>query len=269
MRAASTPTLQLVAALLLSGCPVDQRQLALAAPARDDSSGASGGLTSGGNAGATDAGHVSGGSGGSGGSGALDAGADAFAGDAALVPPLVDGCADLDTDGVGDCTVTIVMNADFKTNVLGWTPDTETTSVWDAKNALADLPSGSLLATGSGFIDAPGLTLDTVAQCVPLLGKQLLIVYANAFIAADQDPAGQAAVDVRFFDQDDCAGDFRGTFSTPPSAVVGSWFTVQAGSLAADTTRSASIRLVTQRPLRASSFGVYFDNILAKAQPAQ
>jgi hypothetical protein len=55
----------------------------------------------------------------------------------------VDGCADLDTDGVADCTVTLVRSPSFTSDVSGWTALGDATLTWSAKNASTDLPSGA------------------------------------------------------------------------------------------------------------------------------
>ena len=41
---------------------------------------------------------------------------------AAASTGLVDGCADLDTDGIADCKATLVKNPSFTSDANGWTP---------------------------------------------------------------------------------------------------------------------------------------------------
>ena len=50
-------------------------------------------------------------------------------------PGLVDGCADLDTDGVADCKTTLVKNASFTSGVGDWTADPNVELVWQPKTA--------------------------------------------------------------------------------------------------------------------------------------
>src|SRR5690349_6177499 len=102
----------LALALCVCACSLDTRQL----------SGAAGGAGM----------QSTGGSGGASG-GTPDGGAGA-----ATSSDLVDGCADLDTDGVADCTVTLVSNASFTSDVSDWAPVGDASLTWDSQNALSD-----------------------------------------------------------------------------------------------------------------------------------
>lgn len=174
---------------------------------------------------------------------------------------LVDGCADLDTDGVPDCRVTLVQNASFTSDTSDWVADGSTELEWDTKNALDDLPSGSAkLSTTTPRASA--------SQCVPLRGQELVIAYADAFVAADDGTGSppQASLEVSFFDAADCQGASVRYFDTPPSAVLDAWSVIQAGNTSNSTTQSVSIGLVAQSGSRAG-VEAYFDNVMLKAKP--
>jgi hypothetical protein len=174
---------------------------------------------------------------------------------------LVDGCADLDTDGVPDCQVTLVQNPSFTSDTSDWVADSNTTLTWDMKNALDDLPSGSAkLSTTT--------PRGSASQCVPLSGQQLVIAYADAFVETN-DATGtpaQASLEISFFDAGDCQGASARYFDTPPSSVLDAWTVIQAGNTSSSTTQSVSIALVAQSG-SGSSVNAYFDNVMLKAKP--
>ena len=192
-------------------------------------------------------------------------------GDAAMGPvlaPLIDGCADLDTDGVADCSVTLVKNATFHTDTSEWTAIAGSSLEWDARNALGDDPSGCALLTAQGAADVDGTALFRASQCVPVAGGQLLIAYANATVEASSvDDSARAELHVSYFEADDCSGVATGSFVTPPSAVQGAWVTIQAGGVPSAETRSASVELIGIKPNRAESLSACFDNVMVKVKP--
>jgi hypothetical protein len=168
---------------------------------------------------------------------------------------LVDGCADLDSDGVADCAVTLVKTPSFGDGVDGWLPLEGTSLSWSEKNALSDQPSGSALVQGAPRSGA--------TQCLPLRGKQLVIAYASAFVEADIVATPHALLAVSFFDTAGCEGESRVSLETPASGVVGDWATIHAGWLSYAETRSVSVTLIGVRGSAEAKF--YFDNVMLKA----
>ena len=183
------------------------------------------------------------------------------------LPPLVNGCADLDTDGVADCTVTLVENPTFASDVESWAAVETATLAWDGQNALSDTPSGCALLTATGASDIDGSVLFRASQCVAVPANHVVIAYANARIAegATAEDAAQAELEVSFFDGEDCSGEPNGHFFTPPAA-ADAWVTIQAGGLSGPGTTSASIALVGIKPYRADALSVCFDNVMVKAK---
>jgi len=183
------------------------------------------------------------------------------AGDSASGEGLVDGCADLDTDGVADCDATLVENATFRSDVDGWTALGDAELSWEHENALGDLPSGSAKLSAE-------LPRASAYQCVPLDGLKLVIAYANAWVEPGDDPEDppQAELEVTFFQGENCSGVSDGYFTTPRGDDSDAWTTIQAGGLSKDTTQSVSVALVGVKPDSSSKLGVYFDNVMLKAQ---
>jgi hypothetical protein len=223
----------------LLGCSLDDRTLNLradpAAAGHDDGGGA-----------APSGGRASSAEGGTG--GANDTG-------------LIDGCADLDTDGVADCTVTLVRTPSFAMDVSHWQASEGAVLTWDSKNALADLPSGS--ARLSSRMARP-----SARQCVELAGENLVVAWANVFVEQTQPAASEvsAQLEVSFYETAGCSGDSERFFETPLSSGPGEWGVVQAGSISAPTTRSVAIALVANKPGEVSEAVVYFDNVMLKAK---
>jgi hypothetical protein len=195
-----------------------------------------------------------------------ETGSEGGLGGAASSSDLIDGCADLDGDGVADCEATLVENPTFTRNVRSWKALGDAELSWASKNALDDRPSGSAkLSDNTPFASAP---LSQAIQCVPSAGETLMIAYANAFVdPGDADESPEAELAVTFFDSDDCSGEAGSYFETPPSSVAGAWTTIQAGGLTSETTRSVSVALVGVKAKAASELTVYFDNVMLKTEP--
>jgi hypothetical protein len=186
---------------------------------------------------------------------------DGSAGGSSSPSDLVDGCADLDTDGIADCTTTLVENPTFTSDASGWTPVADAEWAWDPKNALDDTPSGS------GRLSA-GTPRPSAVQCVAIAGQQLVIGYVSVFVEAPDDTASanQAELDVSYFASSDCSGPITGYFDAPPSAMMGAWTTVHAGSLSPTTTASALVALTGVKADDAATVTAYFDNVMVKTK---
>jgi hypothetical protein len=187
--------------------------------------------------------------------------------DAPNVPAMIDGCIDLDEDGIADCRETLLLNATFDTDVEAWHSEGSAELVWDERNAADDLPSGCAMleASGSAAPGAEASATQSASQCSKVTGKRLVIVYANTFV--DADLAGQARLEVQFFESDSCTGAYSSNFVTPQplDAERGKWLALKAGSVSGVKTQSVLARLVVSRPLDAASVRARFDNVLLKA----
>jgi hypothetical protein len=171
----------------------------------------------------------------------------------------VDGCADLDTDGVADCKTTLTTNSAFSEDVSGWHALGDTELAWEEKNAFEDLPAGSALVKSAS-------AQASAEQCVALEGSNLLVIaYASAFVD-DNTELGQAQLLVSFFESANCAGESWAYFETPPSTVSNSWTTIHAGAVPRLAIGSVSLALVGVKPAGSSEIRVYFDNIMLKTK---
>jgi len=190
-------------------------------------------------------------------------------GNGGTTPPapstLVDGCADLDTDGVADCTVTLVQNPSFTSDVDGWTAMAGATWMWDPQNALDDTPSGS----GKLTVETPR---GSAVQCVPLTStNEIIVAWANVFVEPPDDDSAhnQADVSATFFTSSDCSGVTAGSFEAPASDVKGAWSVVNAGGVPLMPIGSVSVALNAIKDTPAASASVYFDNVMLETKPTQ
>jgi len=251
------------------GCKVDNRELKGGAGSSGASNTSTGGRSTNGGVGNAHAGE--------GGAGELPEAAAAGAGTPAaggaggatdtgpVAPPLVDGCVDLDENGVGDCTETLLKNASFKLDTLDWTADVGATLGWSDSNAYEDLPSGAgLVASTVGARDVDGLVLASATQCVPVAAGTKLEIIANVFIKPGQGE-GLAGISIFFFDQASCMGNIKDSFDTS-GAATGTWSTLRGVHTVADGVGSMLVRLTASKPYRSESFEAKFDNILVKSQ---
>jgi hypothetical protein len=160
--------------------------------------------------------------------------------------------------------VTLIANANFTSDTTDWTTAGSTHFTWDSKNALSDAPSGS------GKLSST-LARSSATQCVARSGEYVYIAYANAYVepAGDSAHPAQAGLEVSFFDSADCTGVRTGYFETPPTAELGSWLSVQAGTPSKASTNSVLVALVGFRAPAADELDAYFDNILLKASEPQ
>jgi hypothetical protein len=181
---------------------------------------------------------------------------------------LVNGCADLDVDGVADCQTTFAKNPSFKTDTTNWAAVGSASLVWDSNNALADTPSGCARLSAEGTLDIDGSVLVKAEQCVPLSGQQIVIAYANAFVetGVHSSDLGLAELEVSFFDSEDCTGQRSGYFETPTSPGSGKWTTIHAGGVPGAATKSVAIALAGLKAYRAEKLDICFDNVMLKTK---
>jgi hypothetical protein len=253
------PRLRLIGLLcvpwLLWGCPVDDR--ILSANLGDAGEPRAGGGSSSGGGGQAALGSDTPSVGGE------DAAGDG--GQAGGPPTFVDGCPDLDGDGVSDCTETAVKNSTFDADVSSWASESGATIAWNAKDLLDQAGSGSALVTSTGSIDAAGDSFVAANQCIPVSDGQVVDLVANTYIDAGQ-VTGRASISLWFFPVADCPGDSSpdvfetsAVFATEKVQTLRGRKAVPAGML------SLRVRLGVIKPFQAETFSVHFDSVLVHA----
>ncbi|HEY1536699.1 MAG TPA: hypothetical protein VGF76_21910 [Polyangiaceae bacterium] len=180
-------------------------------------------------------------------------------------PTFVDGCPDLDGDGVSDCTETAVKNSTFDADVSSWASESGATIAWNAKDLLDQAGSGSALVTSTGSIDAAGDSFVAANQCIPVSDGQVVDLVANTYIDAGQ-VTGRASISLWFFPVADCPGDSSpdvfetsAVFATEKVQTLRGRKAVPAGML------SLRVRLGVIKPFQAETFSVHFDSVLVHA----
>ena len=177
----------------------------------------------------------------------------------------VNSCADLDGNGVSDCSETLLENATFDANVTQWEAHPGATIAWDAKDLLGASASGSALVTASGSMDSDGYGIAVAEQCLSVRDGTVLQVFANA--AFDAGPVtGGAEIGMWFFAGEACSGDTPNeVYETPKEFTAGKTLTLRGAKGVSPQIKSVRVRLGVIKPFRAESFTVRFDNILLRA----
>jgi len=271
--------LAVLSALLVTGCPVDERPLQplpiFWLPSDDAGQGGDGEAGNpnpfeagkhGGGKGGTGAKGGSGGTGGSaaGGAGSSNAGNGGIAGIAGNTGGMggkpAPGCEDLDSDGVPDCQETLVKNGSFDTNVADWIADEVIQQSWAQADANDQLESGSITVKNTTIEEANGYTVSGTQQCVNIVETGAYHFVSELFIAEGQGE-GNAGVNLWFWNLPDCQGAIIDTGSQF-AGKLGVWQLVYANPVTPMGARSVAVRLVAAKPFRSPEFTASFDNIL-------
>jgi hypothetical protein len=231
------------AALLVSACGVDERELKLMG-------GSSGGTQS------STAGSGNGSAGGGSGPTGLDA-----------PPPAVCNYA---PSGVDEGCETLVENPGFAkdTGVDGW-PGANVLihTQWEKFDATGIEGSGAMAVDNLFWADEDGQTLNGALQCVPAEPGAVYDVLADVLIPKQKDE-GRAGITVFFYGTPDCnATNVVGTdqsFTTDLVDEVGAWQPVGGRFVVPSGKYSMEVTLLAAKSFRAGSFTAVFDNVLVQ-----
>jgi hypothetical protein len=168
-------------------------------------------------------------------------------------------CGDIDGNRVDDCSETLVKNSQFDKNVEHWA-----LGEWNAKNARATSPSGSLLVLNdSPVVPDVGFKLTAAEQCIQVTGDFKYTVAARVLIPAGQG-GGFGGFNLLIFANDGCKGTFVTGLSPASTEATDEWTVVSAEFKMPTAARSMSIRLAATRPFAQAKLQVLFDDILVK-----
>ncbi len=225
----------------LSGCGVDDRELALVTSPYGGSAGTSGsGGSSNGGAGA----------------GAQPNGSDA-------PPPPVCNYA---PSGADEGCESLVTNPGFSklVGVLGWpgaTPLIQTQ--WAESDATGIVGSGAMAVANTHYGDEEGETINGALQCIPAEAGAVYDALADVLIPK-QEAEGRAGINVLYYKSTDCNASLVGTdmsFTTDLVEVVGAWQPVGGRFIVPSGMRSMEVTLVAAKPFRQRKFTAVFDNV--------
>lgn len=183
-----------------------------------------------------------------------------------MVPKVIDGCPDLDFNGKGDCTETLVANPNFVKDVIGWMAGDDTFVEWSAQNHFDDEPSGSALVSVRGYTDSDGMMQRASSQCVKLKSAGTLQVFANVFYEGGQGEGGPS-LGLFFFGSQDCSGSPLGVPLQMTAGGADDWETLSAQQITPEGSGSVLVRLAVTKPYRGMVFKASFDNILIRTGP--
>ena len=171
-------------------------------------------------------------------------------------------CGDLNEDSIDDCQQTLVQNAQFNSAVTGWDSEPSTTAVWDPTDGTGKPGSGSIRVSNSAaMVQAPGVTVIGSRQCIPVTPTGTYDFAARVLLPSGQG-AGKGAINVWFYDDNQCQGNLV-TGATPISGgTVGEWQTLSSNLWIPGGVHSMFVRLVAIKPFVTPSLSVLIDDVL-------
>ncbi|MGC4090116.1 MAG: hypothetical protein QM756_19980 [Polyangiaceae bacterium] len=218
----------------------------------------SGGASSGGasNGGASNGGVSSGGNGSGGSSGGLGSGGALWA------------CADLDANKTPDCNETLVKDATFESpfnpSQSNWKVDAGAVAAWDALDAGAGAPSGSLLLTNQSSTGTD-LTQVGAAQCISVSAGKPYSAFAQSYAQASAGGVF-ARLSLTYFSNSGCTGAASSLVVAPLEGTTNGWRVLSLSRVAAPSgATSALVRLEVLKLPTSPSVNVRFDNVLVRA----
>ena len=259
--------LLVASAFVLSGCPVDERELVeyIASDGFEGGRSGSKGISEEESAG--EGGQAESGNGGKGGSSsnAANAGATVSGGQAGAGGASVgtDACPDLDRNGVPDCVETKVRNASFGEDTSEWSEENGMSLSWSESDARKVSESGSLVVENRQETDRDGQFMTGARQCLDIPEPAVYRAAADILVPAGQGE-GSGGIQMLFYDDVGCSGRVvtNGMSSAVPAG--DNWKVVSVSRTVLPGIKSVALRLVAVKPFRAKSFKVSFDNVLVR-----
>lgn len=268
-----------------SGCPVDDRSLAVNGGGSGSQAGSAGsagaaGSNRGGSQNSGESGSAGdspnpgeGGAAGGQAGAAMQGGTSSQAGsgtsgsnnEAGSPDPGGDGCNDLDQDGVRDCEQTVAENSRFMTDAADWQAEPTQHQAWDERDASNLQASGALLVRNTNHASGTQKMLSGSRQCVPAVGQQSYSVAVNTFIPGGQG-SGSAGIALWFFGSDNCAANSIGNVTLQLVSATDQWSVAHGTVQAPGGTRSMYIRLVTEKTFEQPSMEALFDDVLVRQE---
>ena len=171
------------------------------------------------------------------------------------------GCGDVDHDEIDDCSVNLVQNSNFDSNVTPWS-----SGEWNSSNAQGASASGSLLVLNDLPVVADtGFNLKAAEQCIQVTGDLTYRVAAQVLIPPGQG-AGFGGINLWIFANDGCKGTYVTGLSPAMTQTTNSWTQLDARFKMPTAARSMVVRLAATRPFAQEKLKVLFDDILVKRQ---
>jgi hypothetical protein len=174
-------------------------------------------------------------------------------------------CADLDNNGVSDCTESVMANSNFASDIASWNLPVTVTAQWVA-NGAQGAPTGAIQANNVQFSAGGTQTVFSgPEQCVPATPGNYKM-YAQTFIATGDGP-GFVALNVLFYKGAGCTSTFLGAFQPATVSVRDVWTTIQGTAIVPAETTSMRVRLGLIKSVGEPSFKATFDNVLIAPTP--
>lgn len=171
-------------------------------------------------------------------------------------------CGDLNLDRVDDCTQTLVQNSRFDTSAEQWSAEDSMSQGWDPSNASGKPGSGSLkLSNTSPVNDAAGPVMVGSRQCIRVAAATSYDFALRVMLLGNVNP-GEAGINVWFFDDDSCQGNFIAAASPVHGGSVRTWSALSDKVFSPAGAHSMYVRLVVSKPFSEPPLGALVDDIL-------
>lgn len=177
-------------------------------------------------------------------------------------------CPDFDHDGIPDCKESLIVNGDFRVDLVGWVPELNVTQAFFPTNdGTGFSTSGSIAVLNTSQSDVTGSTISGSWQCVRTMGGTGYNYYAQTLVTADAASGVLAGIAFQFFASPDCSGSISGVLPAVfGDANVSGWRMIQGIATSPPGVLSMQVRLVVLKPFKLPPTQALFDNILLRAR---
>lgn len=201
-------------------------------------------------------------------SGPIDYSKDAAMHDSGATPPPDPGpCVHTDLQGVPDCDRTLVTNADFNRDVVGWRPENGALLRWVAFDTQESKTSGAVAVKNAQAGDLDGTVGVAAGQCLPVIEQKTYSFEASMFIKRGQS-YGQGQILVFFYEQPGCDGLVKSAYAVTGVQSTDRWLRASGSNLTALAgIKSMGVRLHVEKPFRSDTLEVLFDAVRVQMLP--
>jgi hypothetical protein len=153
------------------------------------------------------------------------------------------------------------VNADFDSDVEGWTAEPQGIIEWDSLDGEGSESSGSIQVHNNNE-DIENKSAVGATQCGPAVAGKTYELSTKVLIRVTEG-SGNGHLNVAFYAGSRCEPPLlpKGGLTTLSAFRVGEWENERGSIVAPEGTGSVAIRLVAEKPLRQETLAVVFDDV--------
>ena len=177
-------------------------------------------------------------------------------------------CAHVDELGKPDCDKTLVSNADFNKDIVGWNPEAGGELRWVDFDAQEAKTSGSIAVLNAQHGDVDGTVGVAASQCLPaVMAKETYAFAANVYIKRGQS-YGQGQILVFLYQESGCKGLIQGAYAVTGVQSTERWLNATGTSVTIpEGVKSMGVRLHVEKPFRSDTLEVLYDAVRVTKLP--